>query len=71
MDIAAIANPRKRLPESPLKILAGLKLYRRKPRVAPTGAGVNNEERMLPKKRTTAKRAKLGTVTILGALSPF
>ena len=34
-DITAIINPRNVLPVSPIKIDAGLKLYTRKPRVAP------------------------------------
>ena len=58
MEIAAIVNPRKRLPESPIKILAGLKLYRKKPRVAPARAAVKSDGKMLPKKRATAKRVE-------------
>ncbi len=35
IEIAAILNPRKRLPVSPIKILAGKKLYFRKARLDP------------------------------------
>jgi len=59
IDIAAMVNPRKRLPESPIKILAGLKLYRKKPRVAPARAAVNSDGRILPKNKATAKRAEV------------
>lgn len=59
IDIAAMVNPRKRLPESPMKIFAGLKLYRKKPRVAPARAAVKSEGRMLPKNKATAKRAEV------------
>jgi len=59
MEIAAMVNPRKRLPESPIKILAGLKLYRKKPRVAPARAAVNRDGRMFPKNKATAKRAEV------------
>src|SRR5208283_5899998 len=36
-------NPMKRLPESPRKIVAGLKLKRRKPRMAPASVTLINE----------------------------
>src|SRR3990170_2460204 len=53
--IAAIRKPRKRLPESPRKMLAGGKLKKRNPRTAPASAEVNIVDEDCPKKMLIAK----------------
>ena len=47
-------NPMKRLPQSPRKIVAGLKLKRRKPRIEPANTRAISETRDEPETRATA-----------------
>ena len=47
-------NPMKRLPQSPRKMVAGLKLKRRKPRIEPARARAISETRAEPETRATA-----------------
>src|SRR5437773_8428225 len=52
-------NPMKRLPQSPRKIVAGLKLKRRKPRMAPANAKVISETSGEPPRSATTNTTKV------------
>jgi hypothetical protein len=48
-------NPMNKLPQSPRKMVAGLKLNRKKPRMDPARASVNNDTNGEPLKMATTK----------------
>src|SRR6185369_5839333 len=52
-------KPIKRLPQSPRKIVAGLKLNRRKPRIAPASTRVRDDTRKLPPTRETTNTVRV------------
>src|SRR6202165_2492960 len=52
-------NPTNKLPQSPRKMVAGLKLKRRKPRIAPARAMVRSDTRDEPLKIATTKTTKV------------
>src|ERR1700721_1076974 len=52
-------NPMKRLPQSPRKMVAGLKLKRRNPRIAPAKTIVSNDRDDDPLKIATTKTIKV------------